>query len=161
MGKLKKAGFQFVFCFIVGILVGILIGASLVSMLVSYRLDESYERIVNLENDIEDKNAKLQKLEESINTMNLVLEDIEVFLEFREEKDEIDELEKLEIKEAIEEKYGTLLGKEVKNIDADILSEVVDQRIFKIGDKEYKLKGTKLVLSEVLKIWVEVKLIEK
>jgi hypothetical protein len=37
-----------------------------------------------------------------------------------------------------------------------MLWEVVDGRIVKIADKEYKIKINKLVISETIMIWAEV-----
>ncbi|MGE4284503.1 MAG: hypothetical protein AB7G87_12425 [Clostridia bacterium] len=151
MEKLERNGSKFLLCFVAGIITGILIGAAAVCIVVSYRMDISYEKILHLENTIEDKNARLQKLENSINNINFILKDIEIILIF-----EGDEIEKVDIEKTIKGKYSTLLGKEVKNIDADLIVEVVDKRILKIENKEYQLKVNKLILTEILKIWIEV-----
>jgi len=52
------------------------------------------------------------------------------------------------------------LGKEVKRLDADILLQVIDKRIMKFNGAEYQLTVNKLVLSDILKLWVNVSLIE-
>jgi len=155
MGELKKNGSKFIFCFIVGIITGILIGTSILSIIVSYRMDTHYKEITYLENTIQDKDARLEKLEKSINTQGVILKDIEVSLNFGEDKDG-DEIDKIDIEKTIKEKYNTLLGKEVKNIDTDILIEVVDKRILKIDDKEYKMQVEKLIVTEILKIFINV-----
>jgi len=155
MGKLKNNGLKFIFCFIVGIITGILIGTSILSIIVSYRMDTHYKEITYLENTIQDKDARLEKLEKAINTQGVILKDIEVSLNFGEDKDG-DEIDKIDIEKTIKEKYNTLLGKEVKNIDTDILIEVVDKRILKIDDKEYKMQVEKLIVTEILKIFINV-----
>jgi hypothetical protein len=38
-------------------------------------------------------------------------------------------------------------------------SEVIDKRIFKIKDREYKLKVTRLLLGEIMRIWIEINVI--
>ena len=53
-----------------------------------------------------------------------------------------------------------MLGKEVKGLDPDILQQVIDKRILKFDDVEYQLTVNKLILTDVLKLWVEVSLIE-
>ncbi|NLX62102.1 MAG: hypothetical protein GXZ06_06260 [Tissierellia bacterium] len=143
-----------------GLLAGIVVGVLLITSLVSYRMDKLYENIAILEKEINEKDAKLKKLEESINTMYYVLQDIEIIVEFLEEEIE-DQIDKIEIEKAIKEKYTELLGKEVKSIDSDLVVEVVDGRIFKLEGKEYRLRVKKLLLSEILKLWVEVQLLEK
>ncbi len=148
------------FTFLTGLIAGIIAGALLITSLVSYRMDKLYENLANLEKEISDRDAKLKKLEESINTMYFVLQDIEIVVEFSEEDME-DDMDKIEIEKAIKEKYTELLGKEVKSIDPDLVVKVIDGRIFKLEGKEYRLKVNKLLLSEILKLWVEVQLMEK
>lgn len=154
MEQLKYTKFKYKFCFLSGVITGILIGTSALTIKMSYRIDTYYENLAYLENTIEDKNARLEKLENTINTQNLILEDIEIIISF-----EGDEIDRIEIEKNINVKYSSLLGKEVESIDADIIAEVIDNRIFQIEDREYKLHVDKLILTEILKIWVEVEII--
>ncbi len=164
MGKLKKGTFKFYICFLTGLIAGMLIGSAILTVIVSYRVDEQYRQITYLENTIQEKDTQLEKLEQSINTQDLILKEIEVSLTFTENKDEnieeeqIDEIDKIDIEKAIKEKYSSILGKEVKNIDPDILIEVIDKRIFKIENREYRLQVHKLILTEILKLSVKVEL---
>ena len=135
--------------------VGILAGITLFSLLVSYRLDQYYQEIWQLKVANEEKDTRLLKLEESVDKTKYMLKKIEVILIY-----EGDELDKIALEKSIKEKYGQLLGKEVGNIDIDLVAEVVDQRIMKLEEREYKLKLKKIMLTEVLKIWVEVTLVE-
>lgn len=151
MEDIKIKRFKYMTYFITGLIWGILIGTLIITSLVSYRMDEHYKEITYLENIISDKDSRLEKLEDTINTQYVVLKDIEIYLDFQG-----DEIDKIEIEKAIKEKYSTLLGKEVKSIDADILVEVIDKRIFKLGKKEYRLKIDKLILTEILKVYIEV-----
>lgn len=154
MGQLIKNSTKYKFCFCSGLIIGIIIGAAALCVIVSYRLDIFYKDMIYLENTIEDKNERLEKLENAINTQNLIVEDIVVILIF-----EGDEMDKIEIEKSVKTKYITLLGKEVKNIDSDITVEVVDNRILKIEDREYKLHVSKLILTEVMKIWINIEVL--
>ncbi|HZK56864.1 MAG TPA: hypothetical protein VFD17_01035 [Clostridia bacterium] len=154
MGKLKKGPLKFIICFITGLLSGVLMGAVALSVIVSYRMDNYYKQVSYLENIIRDKDERLEKLEKSINTQYLVIKDIEINLIFGKGGNN-DEIIKIEIEKTIKEKYNTLLGKEVKTVDAHMVVEVVDKRILKIEDKEYKLQVDKLILSEIMSIWVK------
>jgi len=151
MNPLKTQGLKGKPCFVGGILIGILIGIAAFNILVSYRMDQFYNRIAFLEQTVQDKNAVLEKFEKSINTRSLIIKGIEVVLDFSG-----DEIDRLLIEKNIKDKYSTLLGKQIKNIDPDLIVEVVDKRIFKIEDKEYKLKVNRLVITEILKIWISV-----
>ncbi|MCX7922650.1 MAG: hypothetical protein N3B21_11675 [Clostridia bacterium] len=137
--------------FITGLTCGILVGTAGLSALISYRIDTYHQKIRQLETVIEEKSTKLQKLEESINKRKFILKDIEISLLY-----EGYELDKIEIEKSIKEKYMHLLGKEVKSIDVDMAVEVIDKRILKIQDREYRLRMNRLMLSDILKIWVKV-----
>jgi len=152
---LKKYRFKYGLCFFTGLIIGALIGISVLSIIVSYRMDTFYHRIAYLESLIQDKDAQLEKLEDSKNTRSFVLKDIEVVLIF-----DGDEIDKISIEKAVKEKYRSLIGKEVDKIDADIIMEVIDNRIFNIEEKKYQLHVNKMILTETLKIWVEIETFE-
>ncbi|MDF2676812.1 MAG: hypothetical protein K0Q97_1123 [Bacillota bacterium] len=151
MGKIRNKALKFLFCFFSGIICGAILGSTIISVLVSYRMDQFYEKIALLENTIADKNEKLDKLEKSVNKSNFVIKDIKVILNF-----DGDEFDKIEVQKAIKEKYNSLIGKEVKDIDSDILIEVLDKRILRINDDDYQLNVTKIVLTQVLTVWVDI-----
>jgi septal ring factor EnvC (AmiA/AmiB activator) len=149
MDKVKKEGYFFFFA--TGFLIGGLIGILAFNCLISYRIDQYHEKIRTLEAVIEDKDTRLEKLEDTINKKRLVVKKIEVTLEKEE-----DELTKITLQKHIKEKLDKFIGREVDKIDADMLWEIIDKRIMKIKDKEYRLKVSKLMVSEVIHIWVEV-----
>lgn len=152
MEQLKR-GYKYRICFITGVLLGIIIGVATISVIVSYRLDQYYQDVAYLKNMIEDKNSRLLKLEETVNshTQNLIVKEIEVILTF-----DGDEMDKIDIEKTIKDKFSTLLGKEVMNIDADITTEVLENRIFKIEDREYKLHVARIIVAEVFKLYIDV-----
>lgn len=133
-----------------GIIIGVIIGASIIIALVSYRVDKYYEEIQKLNVAIEERDERLKKLEQSLNNKKLILKDIEIVLIH-----EGDEIDKITIKKYAKNKYIKLLGREVETIDVDIIEEIIDKRIFKIKNKEYQLKVTKIILTDILKIWIE------
>jgi len=161
MGKIKNILYPFVICFISGLLWGVIIGSISISTLVSIRMEYFYERIAFLESTITDKDEKLAKLEKSINNANIVLKDIVIVLEFENiNQEKYDQLDSLEIEKSIKEKFRSLLGKEVKSLDAEILQQVIDKRILKFNDSQYQLTVNKLMLTDILKLWVKVSAFE-
>lgn len=154
MGKIRIKAYRYITCLISGLIIGTLIGVSFLTIIISYRMDEYYTNIALLEDIIEKKDTKLENLEKSINIQNLILKNIEIHLIL--EKDDIDDMDKIDIEKSIREKYDSLLGKEVKNIDPDILVEVINKRIFKIEDKEYRLYIERLILTETLQLYIRV-----
>lgn len=161
MGKIKNRNYPFTICFMTGLVWGIIIGAVSVSTIVSVRMDVFYEKIAYLENTITDKEEKLSKLEKSINNNSTVLKDIEVILEFVNfSEEQINQIDNIEIEKSIKEKFRSSLGKEVKSLDAELLHQVIDKRILKFDGSEYQLTVNKLVLTDILKLWIKVSLIE-
>jgi MFS superfamily sulfate permease-like transporter len=155
MVRIKRVSYKFFLTLITGIIIGLLMGMAILTVLISYRIDQYHEEIQHLRNVIEDKDVKLKKLEDSINKRKLILKDIKVVLIH-----EGDEIDKITLIKHIKEKYNILLGKEVKNIDIDMVEEVIDKRIMKISKKEYRLNVTKIILIDTLEIWIETKLVE-
>ncbi|HHW00470.1 MAG TPA: hypothetical protein GXX36_13055 [Clostridiaceae bacterium] len=148
MDKIKRRSALAIFL-ITGFITGFLTGAAAVGTLASYRIDSYHARIRELEISLEDRDVQLEKLKESINKSRFVLKDIEIVLEY-----DGDEIDRMTIEKHIKNKYRNLLGKEVRNIDTDILIEVIDKRIFKLEEREYSLKVNRLVLAEILKLWI-------
>ena len=73
---------------------------------------------------------------------------------FRSENEKND-ITKINLEKNIKEKYNSVLGKEVEKVDADMLCEIIDNRIMKIDDKEYKLRVKKVILSTTTSICIE------
>jgi septal ring factor EnvC (AmiA/AmiB activator) len=153
MGKIKSVKIKFFISIIAGIIIGVIIGSSIIIALVSYRIDKYYEEIQKLNIAIEERDERLKKLEQSINSKKLILKDIEILLVH-----EGDDIDKITIEKYAEDKYHKLLGREVDTIDSDILEEIIDKRIFKVSNKEYRLKVIKIILTDILKIWIETEL---
>ncbi len=131
------------------------------STLVSYRIDKYHEEIMLLKTRIEESEAKYNKLKESFDSMNkkkFLVSDIEVFLIFKDKEE--DDFDKMQLEKYIKDRYQDLLWKEVKNIDMDLVVKLVDEDIYRIENKNYKLGVNKVLISDVFKIWVTVKKID-
>ena len=153
MAWLRKKGISFLLCFITGMISGAILAVTTFNLLISYRLDQLYKNIASLENTIEEKDTQLKKLENTINTEELILKEIETILVYDEAADQ-DDIDSITLEKAINEKYSILLGKEVKYIDGDLVAGIVDQRILRTEDRKYQAKVQKIILTDVLKIWV-------
>jgi hypothetical protein len=153
----KKASLAIVL--ITGFLSGFIAGIVIMAFLFAYRIDNYLARIGVLENTLTDRENRLKKLEESLNAKSkekYILKDVEVYLAYNG-----NELDKIEIEKHIEEKYRYLIGKEVSDIDIELAAEVVDKRVFFTDSNMYRLRVERLLLSEVMKIWVSITLFEE
>ncbi|MCS4464103.1 hypothetical protein JTT01_07565 [Clostridium botulinum] len=108
-------------------------------MFISYRIENYHRKITYLNNIIEDQQVRLEGLENKLSKKKLIVKKIEVDIKFKNKEIE-DELVAIELEKHIKEKFNNLIGKELDNLDGDILVQVVDNRIMKIKNKQYKVK---------------------
>ncbi|WMJ79134.1 hypothetical protein RBU49_09540 [Clostridium sp. MB40-C1] len=146
--------------FILGVLIGAMIGAIVINILVSYRIDSYIKEIKSLRKVIEEKDTRLEKLQQNINNKKIIVNDIQVEIKYEDDKTE-DDIVKITLEKHIKNKFKCMLGKEVKNVDGEMLVEVIDKRIMKIDGKEYQIKVKRIMISQVIKFWIEIKVIKE
>ncbi len=159
--QMRRIAYRFLICFITGLIGGILMGCTLMSTLISYRIDKYHEEIIKLKTHIDENDAKYNKLKESFDSMNkkkFLVSDIEVFLICKDNEE--DDFDKMQLEKYIKDRYQDLLWKEVKNIDMDLVVKLVDEDVYRIENKDYKLGVNRVLISDVFKIWVTVKQID-
>lgn len=137
--------------FYTGLISGVLIGLAIMTTIVSYRLESFHKMNAYLESVIAEKNTRLEQLEKSLNKGKYILKSIDVV--FLCEDDEADILL---FETELKKKYNPLLGREVKTLDAEMIAEVADKRIFRMDNGQYQLFVKKLILTENLKLWIEI-----
>ncbi|MBO0535325.1 hypothetical protein EXQ30_11350 [Clostridium botulinum] len=121
----------------------------------SYRIENYHRKITYLNNIIEDQQVRLEGLENKLSKKKLIVKKIEVDIKFKNKEIE-DELVSIELEKHIKEKFNNLIGKELDKIDGDILVQVVDSRIMKIKNKQYKLKVEKIIIAQNIKFYIKV-----
>ncbi|NLG88749.1 MAG: hypothetical protein GX494_05950 [Clostridiaceae bacterium] len=141
----KKTAFKY---HISGIIVGIAIGAILWNLLLAGKIDDLYKRNRYLETMVEDYRTKLEKLERSQQETEQTLKDIIVEINID------DDIEKMVLQRAVKQKYSVLLGKKTKEIDIDLVIEVVDKRLFRTDRYQYQLHVDRVVLTSELTLWI-------
>lgn len=146
---------KYFFSFCIGIIIGGLIGIIFFTIFISYRIEGYHRKITYLNSIIEDQQVRLENLENRLNKKKLIVKKIEVDIKFKEKNKE-DQLLFMELEKHIKEKYNNLIGKELDKLDGDILLQVVDNRIMKMDKKQYKIKVKKIVISQNIKLYVEV-----
>ncbi|EPS48713.1 hypothetical protein C1147_00280 [Clostridium botulinum] len=124
-------------------------------MFISYRIENYHRKITYLNNIIEDQQVRLEGLENKLSKKKLIVKKIEVDIKFKNKEIE-DELVAIELEKHIKEKFNNLIGKELDNLDGDILVQVVDNRIMKIKNKQYKVKVEKIIIAQNIKFCIQV-----
>lgn len=137
--------------FSTGLILGLLGGALGILTLVGYRIDLYQQEINKLSYELQEKDLRLVKLEDIIDKKKLLVKDVQLEVVFKG-----DPFDKMRLEQSIKTKLMKLIGKEVKNIDMEIMEEMIDQQIMQIDDKLYKTRLTKLLVTELVKIWVVV-----
>jgi hypothetical protein len=156
MAKINKA--NYLAFFLLGIFIGGVTGVILINALISYRVDNYIKEIQHLKTVIEDKNNRFEKLEESIEKKRFIVKDIEVELKY-ENEDHKDDITRIVLERHIKDKFKGLIGKDVDKIDGEILYEIIDRRIMKLDGKEYQLSVKKMIIAQVIKFDVSIKVI--
>lgn len=151
MGGIRTKKPAIIFGFYTGVITGVLIGLAVMTTIVSYRLENFHRMNAYLESVITEKNAQLEQLEKSVNKGKYIVKSIDVVFLCDYEGVDI-----LLFETELKKKYNALLGKEVKTLDAEMIAEVADKRIFRLDNGQYQLFVKKLILAENLKIWVEI-----
>lgn len=83
MDKVRDKIYFTLFC--TGMIIGGLVGIITYNSLVSYRIDEYHQKIKALELLIEDKNLRLEKLEDTIDKNKLLVKKIQISLNHKED----------------------------------------------------------------------------
>ncbi|MDI9515266.1 MAG: hypothetical protein GX384_02155 [Clostridiaceae bacterium] len=151
MGGIRTKKPAIIIGFYTGVITGVLIGLAVMTTIVSYRLENFHRMNAYLESVITEKNAQLEQLEKSVNKGKYIVKSIDVVFLCDYEGVDI-----LLFETELKKKYNALLGKEVKTLDAEMIAEVADKRIFRLDNGQYQLFVKKLILAENLKIWVEI-----
>ncbi|MBY6950904.1 hypothetical protein [Clostridium botulinum] len=150
---------KYFFSFCVGLVIGGAVGIIFFSLFISYRIETYHRKITYLNNIIEDQQVRLEGLENKLSKKKLIVKKIEVDIKFKNKEIE-DELVAIELEKHIKEKFNNLIGKELDNLDGDILVQVVDNRIMKIKNKQYKVKVEKIIIAQNIKFCIQVEKVQ-
>jgi len=137
-----------------GFVLGLLCGVFSILTLVSYRVDLYHEQINRLSFTLQEKDLRLAKLEDTLHKHKLVVKEVQLELVFNGEQ-----LNKMTLEQKIKAKLTNLIGKEVKNVDVELIGGMIDQQIVQIDGRLYKVSLTKLLVSELLKVWLTVEVV--
>lgn len=129
-----------------GLIVGVIMGVLVWNLLLAAKIDNLYKRNKYLESVSEDYRIKLEKLEQSQPEKELTVKDISVQIDIE------DVIDRMILEQAIKQKYESLLGKKINEIDIDLVIEVVDKRIFVTDKNQYQITVDRVILSSTLSL---------
>lgn len=129
-----------------GLIVGVIMGVLAWNLLLAAKIDNLYKRNKYLESVSEDYRIKLEKLEQSQPEKELTVKDISVQIDIE------DVIDRMILEQAIKQKYESLLGKKINEIDIDLVIEVVDKRIFVTDKNQYQITVDRVILSSTLSL---------
>lgn len=151
----KKRHSEFFLFLLLGIIIGGLTGILSMNVLISSSMDQYHKKINELRNMVEEKDVQLEKLNETIHNSKIIIKGIEIKFESKEIHD--DEIFKQQVEKVIKEKLKIIIGKDLENIDMELLSGIIDKRIINIENKDYMIYLNKMLVGEKIKIWLKVK----
>ena len=145
------------------LLIGILIGSSITTIYLGHKLDNLYIEVQTLEHDLQKAEERAKQLKEDIQQKEeqstpaaQVVKDVEIIVDYQD-----DEFTSLYIQEYCEEITKKLLGQEVQNLEPELVFQILDQRIVKLEEKEYRLYVNSLIVAEKISFHIEPVLLEE
>ncbi len=139
-------------------IIGILMGAAMATIYLGNELDELYVEIQTLEHDLQRSKERADRLEEELQQKeqesgkepSLVVQEIDIVVDYQG-----DDFTRLYIQEYCEEKTSKLLGQEVSNLEPELVFQILDERLIKLEEDEYKLFVNGVVVAENIVFHIE------
>ncbi|WP_026477271.1 hypothetical protein [Alkaliphilus transvaalensis] len=135
---------------------GFLFGLVFMTLFQMHTFDRLYRVQNQLTNQLLDREIKLERLNESIkNQSTFLVKDLKINIKFDGNILIRDEIEKY-----IQFYLSDLVGKELDNIDGEMIYKILEDRIINVDDKKIQLTVKSLIISQEISIVVEAKIIE-
>ncbi len=142
----KKLFYYFTLFFL-----GFLFGLVCMNLYQMHALDRLYRIQNQLTNQLMDKEIKLERLNESVKKQNtVVIKDLHITLKF-----DGNILIKDEIEKNIQFYLSDLVGRELTNIDGEMIYKVLQKRIIEVDNKQFQLTVEYIIISEKISIVVK------
>ncbi|AWZ49048.1 hypothetical protein C3495_09595 [Clostridiaceae bacterium 14S0207] len=149
MDEIKK---KYLIFFVTGCLVGILVSIISFTIFFTHKIEKNYSKIRKMQIVLEEKNKELERIKTSIKVDKYTVNEIEVKIDF---KSKVDEVTTYILEKSIKDKFSSLIGREVNNIDVEMLEKVIDNRIMYVENSKFLLKLKRISVSERIKIFIE------
>ncbi|SDJ82481.1 hypothetical protein [Natronincola ferrireducens] len=137
--------------------IGFILGLTVMNLFHLHTLDRLYRVQNQLTNQLLDKELKLERLNESIQSNKAsIVKNLIVDVEF-----EGNLLLKDEIQKNIHFYMADLVGRELWRVDGEMIYKILEGRIFEIENRQVRLRVQYIIISEEIRISVKAQMIEK
>lgn len=119
-------------------------------------LERLYRTQNQLTNQLADREIKLEKLSESLaKEQAAIIKDLKLTIEF-----DGNHLIQEEIEKTARFYLVDLVGKEISDIDGELLYKILDKRIIEVADKRIKIQVKYIIVHETIDIGLSAKPVE-
>ncbi|GAB6086096.1 hypothetical protein [Alkaliphilus crotonatoxidans] len=148
---MKEKGFFFAV-----FLLGFFFGLAFMMLLNMNTLERLYRTQNQLTNQLADREIKLEKLSESLaKEQAAIIKDLKLTIEF-----DGNHLIQEEIEKTARFYLVDLVGKEISDIDGELLYKILDKRIIEVADKRIKIQVKYIIVHETIDIGLSAKPVE-
>ncbi|QUH25093.1 hypothetical protein [Serpentinicella alkaliphila] len=135
---------------IYSITLGFLLGLVTMNLFQIHTIDRLYRVQTNLTNQLLDKEIKLQKFNESANEKKVfIVKNLEINIDYEGNPRVIEDIET-----TIKFYLNDLVGREVKEVDGDMIYKIIHQRILEIDEKKITLILKYIIINETISIGI-------
>lgn len=137
--------------------IGFLMGLTLMNLFHMHTLDRLYRIQNQLTNQLLDREIKLERLTESLESKKTTfIKDISIHVEF-----EGNPLVKDEIEKVVHFYLADLVGKELWRVDGEMIYKVLDNRVVDVENRQARLQMKYIIITEEISIGVKAQIVEK
>ncbi|SNS45126.1 hypothetical protein SAMN05446037_101084 [Anaerovirgula multivorans] len=137
--------------------IGFLMGLAAMNLLHMHTLDRLYRIQNQLTNQLLDREIKLERLNESLQSEKTTfVKDLSINVEF-----EGSPLVKDEIEKVVHFYLADLVGKELWQVDGEMIYKILDDRMVDVENRQARLQVKYIVITEKISIGVRAQISEK
>lgn len=137
--------------------IGFLMGLTVMNLLHMHTLDRLYRIQNQLTNQLLDREIKLERLNESLQSEKTTfVKDLSIDVEF-----EGSPLVKDEIEKVVHFYLADLVGKELWQMDGEMIYKILDNRVVDVENRQARLQVKYIIITEKISIGVKAQISEK
>ncbi len=144
--------------FLAWLSLGVVIGATITTVYLSNELDELHWTKTELEQQVTQKEERLEKLEQELLSMeekwehssSNVVRDTTIVVDYEDDPQTV-----LAVEEFCQEIAQEIIGHRISNLEPKLIFQMFDNRTLQVNDNQYRLEVESLLISENLTVWIK------